>query len=99
METLDASPRAQHGCSRHVGADGVESKVITVGWWNDLRKDCGAWVSRCPTCRGHTLGASMWRSEPHTAAFRVIQVDLITGLAPASDDKSHTPTAIDCSTL
>ena len=86
----------------HVGADGVENKILTVGWWSDLRKDCEAWVSRCITCRaikGHTLGASTWRSERYTSPFRVLQVDLITDLVPISNGYSHILTAIDCFTL
>ena len=82
----------------HVGVDGVESKILSVGWWSNLHKDCAAWVSRCITChavKGHTLGSSTWRSERYTAPSRVIQVDLITDLTPASDDKVHILSAID----
>ena len=86
----------------YVGADGVGSKILSVGWWNNFRKDCEAWVSRCITChavKGHTLGSSTWRSERYTAPFKVIQVDLITDLMPASDDKVHILSAIDMFTL
>ena len=45
----------------HVVADGVESKILSMGWWSNLHKDREAWVSRCITCRavkGHTFGSS-----------------------------------------
>ena len=84
--------------SGHVGAHGVESKIRTVGWWSNLHKDREAWVSRCITrcaVKGHTLGTSTWRSERHTAPFRMTQMDLITDLAPASEEKQHILPAID----
>ena len=86
----------------HVGAEWVESSILSVGWWTNLHKDCEAWVSRCITCRavkGHTHGSSTWRSERYTAPSKVIQVDLITDLTPASDDKVHILSAIDMFTL
>ena len=54
-------------------------------------------VSRCITrcaVKGHTLGTSTWRSERHAAPFRMVQVDLITELAPALGEKQHILSAI-----
>ena len=75
------------------------SQVPSVGWWGNFHKDCEAWVSRCRAVKRHTLGSSTWRSERYTAQSRVIQVDLITDLTPASDDKVHILSAIDMFTL
>lgn len=86
----------------HVGADAMESRVQTIGWWPTLRKDCEEWVMKCVICKsikGQAIGGATWRSERYTAPFRVLQIDLITDLVPESHGCSHVLTAIDVFTL
>ena len=86
----------------HAGAPAMESRVLTIGWWETLRKDVESWIARCVICKatkGQTVGSSTWRSERYTSPFRVLQVDLITDISPESDGNSHVLSTIDCFTL
>jgi len=86
----------------HVGMPALEQRCLEVAWWPRLRRDCEAWVRRCPQCRaskGQPVGSCTWRSERYTAPFRVLQIDLVGLLVPESEGQTWIMTVIDVFTL
>ena len=73
-----------------------------MAWWPRLSRDCEAWTRKYLTCRaikGQPHGSASWRSERYTSPFRVLQVDLVGPLEPASDSNAYILTVIDCFSL
>ena len=86
----------------HVAMPALAQRVMEVAWWPRLSRDCEAWTRKCVTCRvikGQPHGSASWRSERYTSPFRVLQVDLVGPLEPASDSNAYILTVIDCFSL
>ena len=71
----------------HVGEEKLEERVQEVAWWPGLGQDCIQWTRKCLICKavkGQPIGSAWWRSERYTAPFRVLQMDLVGDITPAT---------------